>query len=152
MAKKKEQENINKGIPLGGGEAVAGVSGMSGVDRVAQVRALQATSPLAVASKDLKVDVEKGFDLSEKIFKERSAALGGMQQKMQEVKDKSKAHVFNQHVEGLTYNQNGQEAPLHGFSGAANTELFSPEQSYQLQGGAYDNERKFKPPKKGIVE
>ncbi|MBU0581496.1 MAG: hypothetical protein KKA19_10010 [Candidatus Margulisbacteria bacterium] len=152
MARKKENKEVSTGIPLGGEGSVLGVGGMSPTDQVARVQALQGMSPFAAVGKESKVNVNQDFQLSDKDFGFRATYMDNMKKTMEKIKDKEKGHIFNQHVEGITYNEQGQEKLLHGFSGTANTKLFSAGDVLKKQGGLYVDGSRFKPPKKGRVE
>ncbi len=154
MAKKEQhKKDISSGAPLSGGGsgAISGLGSVSAADRVAQVKALQAMSPFAAVSPDVKLDVEKGFDLEQGAFNVRSSTLQRMGQSIQKVTDRTKTKIFGQHIEGLTFQKDGQERIRHTVTGA-NTGLLSVDEAMELRGGFYDDPSKLKQDRKGVVE
>jgi hypothetical protein len=155
MAKKNDQEKRGElgGAALGGSGAVGAISGMSQTDRVAQIQAMQATSPFATVSGELKINVDKDFNLEKEQFDYRTNAMKNMSNTIDHSKKREKQKMLGQHVESITFaDEKGFEKPLHKFFGEVNVELFSPKQVLTRQGGYYVDSEKFKPPKKGVVE
>ena len=154
VAERKQEDMPIPSLPGGAGNAgpVNPVAGMSAADRVAQVQALQAMSPFVAMAPELKkLDVEKGFDLSQGAFNVRASTLERMKNVISDIRDADKNKVFNQHVEGLTFQEESQERPKHTVSGA-NTDLLPAEQALRMQGGAYDKANKLPLSRKGVIE
>jgi hypothetical protein len=151
--KDKKPKEQSSSIPMGGGGgSVGSVGSASQTDRISQIKDLQATSPFANVSSNVRVDSTKDFDLNKEAFNFRSSVLKKMSGKVKDLFNKSKFKNFNQHVKNVTYTEDGFEKQKHEFYGKVNTKLYSPKKVMDIQGGVYVDGNKFKPPQKGSVE
>lgn len=111
-----------------------GSIGMSPIERIRNIKAMQKLSPFAAINDALKKIDLKSFGLGHKLFEATEEELNNTLTQINRIKKKEQG--YNYHIPGLTKNVGGQEIPIHSIS-QHNTKIRDVNEMIQEQKGGF---------------
>jgi len=112
MTARKKNQNSDFSLPVGGGSTgpISGV-GMSPIERIRNIKAMQKLSPFVAINDALKKLDLRDFGLGKRFFESSEEELQNALTQINSIKKKE--NEYNYHIPGLTKSVGGQEVPIH---------------------------------------